>query len=83
MFVQIMPQGPKMAPPCVHMFYIGRTMKKSSCMKHHLVNLNQVGSNYIPGAKNGPPSGHMFYREKHVTIFLTETIRLRALIFGM
>ena len=31
-------------------------------MKHHLVNLYQICSNYIPGAKNGPPKGgHMFY----------------------
>ena len=34
-------------------------------MKHHLVNagvnLYQVCSNDIPGAKNGPPRGHMFY----------------------
>ena len=30
-------------------------------MKHHLVNLDQVCSNYISGAKNGWPWGHMFY----------------------
>ena len=30
-------------------------------MKHHLVNLYQVCSNYIPWAKNGPPGGNMFY----------------------
>ena len=30
-------------------------------MKHHLVNLYQVCLNYFPGAKNGPPRGHMFY----------------------
>ena len=33
-----------------------------------------------------PPRGHMFYiglyREKHETIFLSETTRPRALIFG-
>ena len=37
MFVQIMPQGLKMAPPRGHMFYIGlyigRNMEKSSCLK--------------------------------------------------
>ena len=30
-------------------------------MKHQLVDLYQVCSNYTPGAKNGPaPRGHMF-----------------------
>ena len=52
------------------MFYIGlkrESMKKSSClkpqgMKHHLVDLYQVCSNYAPGAKKFPrPRGHMFY----------------------
>ena len=56
-------------------------------MKHHLVNFYQVCSNYIPGAKNGPPKGsHVYiglYKEKHEKIFLSETIRLRALIFCM
>ena len=47
MFVKIMPQGPKMAPPRGHMFYIG------------------------------------LYKEIHGKIFLSETIRPRALIFGM
>ena len=55
--------------------------------KHHIVNLYQVCSNYIPGAKNGLPPGHMFYidlyRGKHEKIFLSESIWLRALIFGM
>ena len=55
-------------------------------MKHHLVSLYQFCSNDIPGAKNGPHGGHMFYiglyREKYEKIFLSETIRLRALIFG-
>ena len=32
-FIQIMPLGTKMAPPRGHMFYIGRNMKKSSCLK--------------------------------------------------
>ena len=47
-------------------------MKKSSCLKlqalvksldilYHLVDLNQVCSNYAPGGKNGPaPGGPMF-----------------------
>ena len=56
-------------------------------MKHHLVKIYQVCSDYIPGTTTGPPKGHMFYiglyREKHEEIFLSETIRLRALIFGM
>ena len=56
-------------------------------MKHQLVVLYQVYSNYILGAKNGPPQGHLFYiglyKEKHEKIYLSETIRLRALIFGM
>ena len=30
-------------------------------MKYHLVNFYQVCSNYIPGAKNCPPRGHMFH----------------------
>ena len=38
------------------------------------------------GLKMAPPRGHIFYiglyREKHRKIFLSETIRLRALIFG-
>ena len=61
-------------------------------MKHHLVFLCQVFfSNYMRGARNGPTSGvtcvflhrpTFVYREKHEKI-LSETIRLRALIFGM
>ena len=36
MFVQIIPQGPKMAPPRGHMFYIGLYREKQgkiSCLK--------------------------------------------------
>ena len=54
-----------------HMFYIDlKNMKKISSlkqtiwpralifvMKHHLVNLYQVCSNYFPGAKTGPAPG--------------------------
>ena len=92
-----------MAHPGGHMFYIGLNREKHEKiflsettrsrafifgMKHHLVSVYQLCSNYIPWAKNGPaPRGHMFYiglyREKHGKIFLSETIRLRALIFGM
>ena len=57
-----------MAPPWGHMFYTGlyrEKMKKIFSettrpralifgMLHHLVDLNQVCSNYAPGAKNGP-----------------------------
>ena len=35
-------------------------------MKHHLVNLYQVCSNYIPGAKNVPaPGSHVLHRLKY------------------
>ena len=56
-------------------------------MDHHLVDFYQVCSNYIPGPKMAHPRGSMFYigiyKEKHDKIFLSETISLRALIFGM
>ena len=57
-------------------------------MYYHLVDFYQVCSNYSPVAKNGPdPGGRMFYiglyREQHEKIFLSETTRPRALIFGM
>ena len=63
-----------------------RTLKFG--MMHYLVVFYQVCSNYTPGAKNGPtPGGHMLNiglnREKHEKIFLSETIRPRAMIFGM
>ena len=54
---------------------------------HHLVDLYKICSNYSPGDKNGPTSSHMFYiglyREQHEKIFLSETTRPIALIFGM
>ena len=54
-------------------------------MKHRLVNLYQVCSNYVSGAKKTPPQGSRvfidLYREKHEKIFLSETIWPRALIF--
>ena len=54
-------------------------------MKHHLVDLYQLCSNYAPWAKNGPaPGWHMLYiglhTEKHEKIFLCETNRPRVLI---
>ena len=52
-------------------------------MKHHLVNLYQVCSNYSPGAKNGHMHYIDLYRGKHEKIFLSETTRPRAMIFGM
>ena len=56
-------------------------------IKHHLVDLYLVCSNYTPGAKWPHPWGHMLYiglnREKHEKIFLSETIRPRAMIFGL
>ena len=56
-------------------------------MLHHLGNLYQVCSNNAPGAKNGPFLGshvlHRLIRGKHEKIFLSETIRPRAIIFGM
>ena len=61
-----------MAPSRGHMFYIGLYREKHEKIflsettrpralkigiKHHLVNLYQVCSNYIPGTKNGLPMG--------------------------
>ena len=56
-------------------------------MKHHLVDLYQVCSNYTHGPKWPHPGGHMLYlgfnREKHEKMFLSETIGPRAMIFDM
>ena len=56
-------------------------------MQYQLVDLYKLCSNYVPGAKMAPPWGHLFniglYREKDGNIFLSETIRSRALIFYM
>ena len=64
--------GVKMAPPRGNMIYIGLYREKDETiflsettmsramifgMKHHLVILYQVWSNYISGAKNGPTPG--------------------------
>ena len=57
-------------------------------MQHNLVDFYQVCSNNAPGVKMAPPGGHMFYMYrlisgKHEKIFLSKTLRSRALIFGM
>ena len=53
-------------------------------MMHHVVVFRLVFfSNYNPGAKNGHRFYISFYREKHEKTFLSETIKPRALIFGM
>ena len=66
-----------MAPLWGHMFYIGLFKEKHEHiflsettrpralmfgMEHHLVNLCQVCSNYIPGATMARPGGHVFYK---------------------
>ena len=97
-----MPLWLKMAPPQGHIVYIGLYRENHETIflsettrhralifgaEHHLVNLYQVCSNYIPEAKIGPSQGYMFYiglyMENHKKIFLSETTRSRALIFGM
>ena len=53
-------------------------------MKHHLLDLYLVCTNYAPGAKMGLPQGSNVlhtYIEKTGKIFLSETTRPRALIF--
>ena len=92
-----------MAPPLGHMFCIGLYREKDETiflsettmprvlifgMKDHQVNLYQVCSNYISGAKMAPPKGsHVLHRpiegKNMKKIFLSETINLRALIFGV
>ena len=56
-------------------------------MKHHLVNFPKFDRIISLGPKMARPRGHMFYKGlykgKHEKIFLSETIRLRAMIFGM
>ena len=56
-------------------------------MKHYLVKLYKVCSNYIPVVKNGQIWGshvlHWPILGKHEKIILSETIWPRALIFGM
>ena len=82
-----------MARPVGHMFYIVLYREKHEKiflsetkrpralifgMKHHIVNIYQVCSNYIPGTKNGHTLVVGFHR-----IFLSEIIWPRALIFSM
>ena len=54
-------------------------------MKHYLLNFNQVCLNYGTGAKWPRPGVTLFtlanYRENIKTIFLSETTRLRSLVF--
>ena len=56
-------------------------------MKHHLVTSTKCVQIISLGPKVASPGCHMFYtglyREKHEEILLSETIGLRALIFGM
>ena len=70
-----------MTPPGGHMLYIDLYREKHENiflsettrpkafifgMKHHLVNLYQVCSNYTPGAKNGStPGSHALHRLKY------------------
>ena len=94
--------GAKNCPPWGHIVHIGlyrenfekiflsETIRPRALifgMKHHLVSLYQVCSNYIPGAKNGPTQGSHFYiglyTKKHEKFFSSETTSPRALIFGM
>ena len=82
-----------MAQPRGHMFYIGFYSEKyekilSETTRTRALIFGMTPSEpkpslfylytSIPGAKNGPPRGHMFYiglyREKHETLFLSETI---------
>ena len=50
----------------LHRLILGETTRPRALifgMKHHLVKLYQVCSNYMPGAKNGPPPGpHLIHR---------------------
>ena len=52
-------------------------------IKHHLVDLYHVCSNYAPGAKMARLGCHMFYIVFYIGKTLSETIIPRALIFGM
>ena len=51
---------------------------------HHLVDLSHVCANYTTGAKMAPPQGsHVYIGKNMEKIFLSETIRHRALVFGI
>ena len=70
-----------MVPPWGHMFYKGLYREKDETiflsettmaralifgMKHHLVNLYQVCSNYISRAKNGPTPGVTCFTKAYI-----------------
>ena len=71
MFFKIMPQGPEMAPPRGHMFYIGlyrekhgqiflsETTRPSLDIRYVVLPSEPLPSlfKFIPGAKNGPTPG--------------------------
>ena len=91
--------GTKYCHPGDHMFYIGLYKEKhekiflSETTGPRALSLDiwyvaspSGRSNYGPGAKIGPVAGVTFYiglYRKTQKIFLSETIRPRALIFGM
>ena len=56
-------------------------------MQHHLVTLYQNTSNYGPGAEISPMlwvfGFHIKIKKEILKIFLSQTVRARALIFGM
>ena len=52
-------------------------------MKHHLVNLYQVCSNYTPGAKNSPAGGHLLYIGLYRENMEKSCLKHKALIFGI
>ena len=79
-----------MAPLREQMFYIGlygENMEKSSCLKPEGIDywylVYSFCSNCSPGAKNGPVQMVTRFTGKREKIFLSETTRPRALIFGM
>ena len=73
------------------MFFIhekeANSILPTSGLKHLVAVTPSICLPYAPGAKNGPPLGsHNLHRPilgKHEQIFLSETIRPRALIFSM
>ena len=85
---------PKRARRRGPMFYIKKiflsettkTIALIFCMQHHLVDPYQVRLNCAPGAKNGPAPRVIYYiglYMEYIKIFLSETTRPRALIFGL
>ena len=98
-FVLIMTLGPKMALPRGHMFYTGLykekrgkiVLSKTTRPKAEASPCEPLASLFklYPWGQKWPAPGVTcfiyigLYKEKHEKIFLSETIRLRALIFGM